>query len=82
MHVHFADFAIFHLAFQHDLVARCDVGDIVKRLFVILARRVRVIGVVLIIESDAWADDVEHGDAVVRQCGFEQFLDLFRVPSE
>jgi len=41
-----------------------------------------MIGIILIVESDAWADDVEHSDAIVSQCGFEQFLDLFRVARE
>ncbi len=76
---HLADFAFLHLLFEDDLVARGDVGDIVQRLFMILAPGVGVEGVALVVEGDARADDIQHGDAVVGKGRLEQFLDLLWV---
>ena len=76
---HFTDLAFLHLFFENDLVARRDVGDIVQRLFVILAPGIGVIGILLIVEGHAGADDIQHGNAVVRHGSLEQFLHLLGV---
>ncbi len=79
MHRDLADLAFLHFALEHDLVARGNVGDVMERFLVILAPRVGVVGVILIVEGHAWTDDVQHRNAFVCECGFEQFLDLFWV---
>ena len=38
----FADFAFLHFLFEDDLIARRDIGDVVQRLFMILAPGVGV----------------------------------------
>ena len=53
-----------------------------QRRFVVFAPGIGVEGVLLIIERDTRADNVEYGDAVVAESGFEEFFDLLGVARE
>ena len=79
MHGNFTDFTLLHFLFKDDLVARRDIGNFVQRLFMILAPGIGVVCVILIVECDAWADDIQYRNAVVRERGLEQFLYLLGV---
>ena len=75
----FTDLTFLHLFLENDLVARGDIGNVMQGLFVILAPGVGMIGVILIVEGHARADDVEHRNAIMCHGGFEQFLDLLGI---
>ena len=77
MHGHFLGLAGFVV--HHDLFRRGHVRQVVQRLFVVLAPRVGMEGVILVVERHARADDIQHGDAVVAKRGLEEFLDLFGI---
>ena len=67
----FTDFPLLHFLFQDYFIARGDVRDFMQRFLMILSPGIGVEGVFLIIECDAWADDIQYGNALMSKGGFQ-----------
>lgn len=70
------------LVVDRDLLEEWNVTQLVERGFHFFGVFVALRGTFVVVEGDAWADDVEHGCSFVRGRRLEQGYELFRVSGE
>src|ERR1039457_6611556 len=76
---------IHHFAFWYlhgNILKRRDKVQFLQYLFVLLHVSVTLGGALVIVESDAWRNDVDHRKAAMGDSGLEDDIELFLIAAE
>ena len=82
MQGYFTHGPFFEFFLEDDLGEFGYIRNLMQWGFVVFTPGVGMEGVIFVIESHARADDIQHGDAVMAHRSLDEFLYLFRIPSE
>ena len=77
MQSYFTNSSLLELFLKDDLREFGYIRNLMQRGFVVFAPGIGMKGVVLIVESNAWADDVQHGNTVMAYGSLDEFFNLF-----